>query len=379
MKLAFCLFNYFPYGGLQRDFLRIALACRDRGHDIHVYTMRWDGEQIPDFHLHLLKVAGWQNHTRCASFIMQLKKELDAGGYDLVIGFNKMPYLDLYYAADVCYQSRIGQRARWYRLLPRYKQWVALEKAVFARGNKTHVMLISAQQQVEYMRCYQTEVSRFSLLPPGIDKDRIPPANAADIRQIVRKTYHIPEQHFFLLMVGSGFKTKGLDRAIRGIAALPSHLQEKVHLMVIGRDNPQPFIKLAQQLQVNNRLQFLGGRSDVPHFLLAADLLLHPSYHENTGTVLLEAMVAGLPVLTVETCGYASYISTANAGMVCSSPFQQADWNAALAAMLVSPARAHWKKNALSFASKEDIFGLPEKAADLIVAAGSKSEFISTQ
>lgn len=43
--------------------------------------------------------------------------------------------------------------------------------------------------------------------------------------------------------------------------------------------------------------QVLKGRSDIPRFLLGADLLIHPAYNENTGTVLLEALVAGLPVL----------------------------------------------------------------------------------
>ena len=33
----------------------------------------------------------------------------------------------------------------------------------------------------------------------------------------------------------------------------------------------------------------LKGRDDIPRFLLGADLLIHPAYNENTGTVLLEA------------------------------------------------------------------------------------------
>ena len=44
MQLAFCLYKYFPYGGLQRDFLRIALVCQARGHAIRVYTLDWQGE-----------------------------------------------------------------------------------------------------------------------------------------------------------------------------------------------------------------------------------------------------------------------------------------------------------------------------------------------
>ena len=51
MKLAFCLYKYFPFGGLQRDFLRIALACQARGHDIRVYTLDWEGEVPAGFEL----------------------------------------------------------------------------------------------------------------------------------------------------------------------------------------------------------------------------------------------------------------------------------------------------------------------------------------
>ena len=39
MQLAFVLYKYFPFGGLQRDFMRIALECQKRGHQIRVYTM----------------------------------------------------------------------------------------------------------------------------------------------------------------------------------------------------------------------------------------------------------------------------------------------------------------------------------------------------
>ena len=46
-----------------------------------------------------------------------------------------------------------------------------------------------------------------------------------------------------------------------------------------------------------------------------ADLLIHPAYNENTGTVLLEALVAGLPVLVSAVCGYAHYIAEADAGL----------------------------------------------------------------
>src|SRR2546423_159718 len=120
MKLAFCLYHYFPFGGLQRDFLRIARTCAQRGHQVDVYTTAWEGEAEPNLTINIVSVSGWQNHTRLKSFSKRIQKQLKQQSYDLIIGFNKMPGLDVYYAADVCYQSRIKkQRPFWYRLLPR--------------------------------------------------------------------------------------------------------------------------------------------------------------------------------------------------------------------------------------------------------------------
>lgn len=378
MKLAFCLFKYFPYGGLQRDFLRIASECVRRGHEVHVYTQQWEGEVDERFHIHTINTQGWQNHARNLSFVDAIQVELAKHAHDLVIGFNKIPNLDIYYAADVCYQARVHeQRGFLYRLLPRYKQLIAFERSVFAKGKRTQILMIAKLQQQEFMRYYQTEASRFHLLPPGIAKDRMAPANAHKIRAALRESFHIPSDDTLLLMVGSGFKTKGLDRAIRGLAALPEAQQSRCHLFVIGQDNPKSFQKLAKQLHVADKIQFLGGRPDVPDFLLAADLLLHPAYHENTGTVLLEALVAGLPVLTVENCGYAHYITDADAGEVLALPFAQAEFNLRLQTMIASPHKAKWQQNALTFAKCADIYSLPEKAVDLIEYVGQQREFVS--
>ena len=331
MKLAFCLFHYFPYGGLQRDFLRISRECQKRGHEIQVFTMEWVGELESMLPVQLIEVKSKQNHTRNMEFAEKVHERCKTENYDLVVGFNKMPHLDIYYAADVCYEAKVQTgKSPFYRLLPRYRTLKALEQAVFAMGKKTEILLLSPKEQTNFHHYYQTEEERFHLLPPGIQKDRMPPQNAMKIRDRLRESFDIPFDHYLLLMVGSGFKTKGLDRTLLAFAALPTALRERCHLFVIGEDNALPFAKLARQLKIHSHLQFLGGRKDVPDFLLAADLLLHPAYHENTGTVLLEAMVAGLPVLTTENCGYAHYVSEATAGIVLELPFQQAELNLSL-------------------------------------------------
>ncbi len=367
MKLAFCLYRYFPFGGLQRDFLRIARACLLRGHEVTVYTGSWEGEPAKDLRVEILPVSGWQNHTRCRSFSRALAKRLKTQEYDLVVGFNKMPGLDVYYGADVCYASRIQkQKPFWYTWLPRFRHYLEDERQVFAPDKLTKILVLTEKQKEEYRACYPLPAERFFVLPPGISRDRQAPKQAETIRETLRTRYLKQRDDFVLLLVGSGFKTKGLDRVIQGLAALPEVLKQKTQLWVVGQDKAAPFLQQAKDCGLNSHIHFFGGRHDVANFFLAADLLVHPAYHENTGTVILEALVAGLPVLTLDVCGYAPYVSTAKAGLVLASPFDQKQFNHALQNVLLSSSRPEWKRNALNFAETADIYSLPEKAATLL-------------
>lgn len=100
--------------------------------------------------------------------------------------------------------------------------------------------------------------------------------------------------------------------------------------------------------------------------MFAADLLLHPAYRENTGTVLLEAVAAQLPVLVTDICDYSFHIRDAQCGEVLSSPFQQEQMNRALLDMIHSGYREQWQENARNYVSEHDIFSMPERACDLI-------------
>lgn len=367
MKLAFCLFHYFPFGGLQRDFLRIAKTAVAAGHEVHVYTMDWQGERDATLPVHLVSVRAFTNHGRAMAFSKAVQKMLKKSSYDRVVGFNKMPGLDYYYAADVCYQARIREtRPWWVRLTPRYRAWQRLEKAVFDAKSNTDILCIAPQQQTAYQTYYHTQTSRFHLLPPGIARDREPPSNVQMIRDQVRTAYSIAKNDYVMLLLASSFKTKGLDRAIHSLAALPIALRSRVHLWVIGQDKPQAYQQQALQLGVHSRLRFFGGRHDVPRFLFASDVLIHPAYHENTGTVLLEALVAGLPVITVAACGYAPYIEKSGAGVVLPEPFDQNAWNETLEKTLLSLNDSTYRERALAFAKLEDIYSLPETAVNII-------------
>lgn len=370
MRLAFILYKYFPFGGLQRDFMRIALECQGRGHSIRVYTPIWEGEIPEGFEVVVVPVKALFNHHRNEKLTAWVQTDLRQRPVDRVVGFNKMPGLDVYYAADGCFEDKAQTlRNPLYRRWGRYKHFAEYERAVFAPESRTEILMISEVQQPLFVKHYATPAERFHLLPPGISLDRRAPANAAEIRAEFRREFELADDDLLLVQIGSGFKTKGLDRSLKALAGLPPELKKRTRLIVIGQDDPKPFLLQITKLGIGDQVQILKGRSDIPRFLLGADLLIHPAYNENTGTVLLEALVAGLPVLVTDVCGYAHYISDADAGRVVSSPFEQSALTRTLTEMLADDAaRAAWQRNGLAFADSADLYSMPQHAADVILA-----------
>lgn len=366
MKFAFCLYKYFPFGGQQKNFLKIAKVCLDRGHQVDVFTSSWQGE-IPDgFQVLILPIQGFTNHRRRESMAKQLNRSVADKHYDAIIGFNKMPGLDVYYAADTCYAAKADEKSFLYRITERCRSYLRMEKAVFGRSSITEILLLSEKEKAVFMYYYGTPEHRFHLLPPGISKDCLAHPNLKQIREELRLELNIGLETNVVLLVGSSFKTKGVDRAIHAITALPKLLREKTILLIVGQDNPRFFRWLAWRLGVTDRVRFVGGRDDIRRFFMAADFLLHPARRENTGTVLIEAMAAGLPVLATDVCGFSYHIECADAGEIVPSPFIQKTLNQRLVYILTSEKKEQWQHNGMAYVAKADVFRRAEKAAEVI-------------
>ncbi len=368
MIVAFCLYKYFPFGGLQRDFMRIASTVAARGHHVRVYTQSWEGDCPKAFELIRVPVKSHTNHGRNAEYYAWVQEHLKTHPADRVVGFNKMPGLDVYFAADVCYAEKVAQeKGFFYRLTSRYRHYAAFERATFEQGKSTKLMMLTDKQIADFQKHYQTEPERFQILPPGIYPDRKYSEQIPGSREIYRQKNGINEQQNLLLQVGSDFVRKGVDRSIEALASLPESLRHNTLLFVVGQDKPRKFEALAEKLGVRSNVRFFSGRNDVSELMAAADLLLHPAYQEAAGIVLLEAIAAGLPVLVTSVCGYAHYIADANCGTAIAEPFCQEQLNEVLRkALTQSPLRAAWAENARHYADTQDLYSLPEKAADII-------------
>ncbi len=355
--LAMVLFRYFPFGGMQANFLRIAKACLARGHRIDVYTLDWQGERPDGLNIQIIETTKRQNIHRYEQFAERMSEIMRTQSYDLVMGFNRMPGLDLYYAADPCFVERVRKTRPWYyRFSARYRHFKAFEQALFGPDSLTHILALSQLQIEEYRHNYATTIDRFSLLPPGVQTRYRRGDDAQIMRNDMRQKFNIETDTQLLLMVGSGFERKGFDRGLRAFAALPDGVRERSHLMVIGKGREKSLTRLAVRLEIAPRFTLIPGSKDIPAFMQAADVLLHPARSENTGNVIVEAICGGLPVLCSGTCGYAMHVERAIAGLVMKEPFDQAQMNKQLLRMLDPEQQRQWAGNALAYARAEDLY-----------------------
>ncbi|MDT8429309.1 MAG: glycosyltransferase family 4 protein [Pseudomonadales bacterium] len=369
MQLCFLIYSWFPHGGQQRDFLKLVEEAVHRGHQVTVFTLAWKGEKPQHVEVVQLPLKAMTRLRLYRKFTEQVQYQLARRQLDAVIGFNKMPGLDVYFAADPCFAYKAEkQRGFYYRFMPRYRHFIRYERAVFGEQQDTRILLLSPLQRQQFLSYYPACEPRLVDLPPGISLARRPPANAAAVRAQRREQLGLGEADRLVVQVGSGFVVKGVDRSLRALASLPVSLRDRCHYLIIGDDKPGRFQRLAKRLGIAGQCQFLGGRDDVLDYLLAADLLLHPAYSESAGYVLLEAIIAGLPVLTTDTCGYAFHVLQADAGQVCVSPFKQQDLNERLAQMLLSEQRSQWSHNGLRYGEQKDLYAMQEHALNEIEA-----------
>ncbi len=355
-SVALALLRYFPHGGLQRIALECAEALAQRGHKVTLFTQEWLGPRPETVEVEILPARGLSNHARAASFGAELKSRLLAQPVDVTLGFDRLPGLDLYFAADPCYSARLRRdRGPLHRWTPRARAFLRLERDVFGTESPTRVLLMSGAEQAVIQSEYGTPSSRFAVLPPGFSSSRRRGDDAPSVRARTRaelglqglglQELGLPERDedaLLLLALGSDFHRKGFDRALRAIHHLAaSDPSRQVWLAIAGDDDPAGLRALSASLSANIstavHVLFLGARDDVPALLQAADLLIHPCRSEFAGMVILEALSAGTPVLTAACAGYAEHVQGSGAGTVVPEPFRQDALNSALEQLAQSP------------------------------------------
>ena len=173
-----------------------------------------------------------------------------------------------------------------------------------------------------------------------------------------------------MIFIGSNFRLKGLDRAVRILANLPEEERNRTKILAVGSGRPAQILPLIRKYGLEKNIIFTGGRNDTEKLLPAADLLVLFSYSEATGTVIAESLCCGTPVLCSENCGFSSLARNAGSEIV---PDPWSD-DAALALFRkMSSDIVSYREKALDYAKHHDFFRRAAHIVDLLEARGNST------
>jgi UDP-glucose:(heptosyl)LPS alpha-1,3-glucosyltransferase len=348
-------------GGLQRDCLNISDRLVERGHNVTILTTRQVGhvESSATIKVHPARVLS-NPGTEYALGRTLLAARRD---FDCVVGFNKMAGLDIYYAGDPPYfVSKLG----WWRpFSPRFMRQQNLESMIFAPGNAAQIIALSEQQAALYRGFWRTEESRIHVVGPTLDPKRRRPELLTGDRNEIRDRFGLPREATIALTIANKLKVKGLDRAAKALQSVSN-----IHWLVAGfRKNGEEETRLRALIAksgISERVTLLGIQEDIPAIVVASDFMLHPARLENTGTVILEALANGLPVIASAACGYAKYVEASGAGLVVASRDDPEIWRQAILKAGDPAIRGRWREAALAYGASNQLTGGLEAACDLI-------------
>jgi glycosyltransferase involved in cell wall biosynthesis len=329
LKLLHVVASYLPavrYGGTIVSVHGLCRALAERGHDVHVYTTSVDGAQdSPVPHETPVNVDGvrvWYFRSprfRRVYWAPGLRRMLRAHIGEFDLAHTHAIYLWPLWAAARSAQDAgvpyvVSPRGMLEKDLIEQKSalWKAgliafIEKHTLEHAAAVHV---TSEREAEQAAAFGFRLPDVRTIPNGVDVGHAPATDVtAPITAIVGGGPYV-------LFLGRVNWKKGLDRVLRAWPQI-----DGARLVIAGNDEEgyrDVLQSLAIQAGVSDRVVFTGPvhGADKAALLASAQLLVLPSYSENFGNVVLEAMAEGCPVVVTPEVGIAPEVALSGAGLV---------------------------------------------------------------
>jgi glycosyltransferase involved in cell wall biosynthesis len=182
---------------------------------------------------------------------------------------------------------------------PTTQLFLGIERALARQTDRIITVSPRLRQAILAMGIGQPE--QVVVVPLGLELDRFlrtPPAPAG-LRPALHLTPGIP----LLGIVGRLAPIKDHPALFRALTLLEAGSQAP-HLVVVGDgERREELGRLADELGLASRIHFLGWRSDLEAILAELDMVICSSRNEGTPVALIEAMAAGVPVVSTDVGG----------------------------------------------------------------------------
>lgn len=326
-------------GGAERYTLDLAAAMAERGHEVSLLASSFGGGPLPDGRGPLgrgslpsirLEAGGLTRLGRYVRFLDSLDAHLRENSYDVIHAMLPVRRCDVYHphagveaealaTAHLKYTGAVQRTAARAFNAVNFKRcrFVQLERELLSRSTPPTIICLSDYVRSAVLKHYSLPESKLATIVNGVDLKRFDPDARPSARGEVRSRFSIPPEAVVTLMIAQDFERKGLREAIEATAIVAD---PRLRLLVVGRDNPAKYGKLARQRGITNRIIFAGATSDPYSFYRAADFFILPTRHDPCSLVVLEALAMGLPVVSTKQNGACEVMGNGREGFIIDDP-----------------------------------------------------------
>ncbi len=177
-----------------------------------------------------------------------------------------------------------------------------VERANYRGKRYRKIIAVSELTRRELRETYEVPDEDIVVIPEGVDLDRFRPD---DGRRRAWRTKMGFDGELVLLHVTTDFVRKGLRTIIQSLPLLSADTR----LVVVGGEDPGPYLEEARRLGVAPQITFVRFADAIEDFYAGADIFVFPSHYEAFGLSLLEAMASGLPVICTSGLGAADLLT----------------------------------------------------------------------
>ncbi len=231
-----------------------------------------------------------------------------------------IPHLVRCAGADIQVEKEIGYGMRLDPAIDRLvREWLP-------RSNRLVAITESVADEYHKIGVGDGKIAR---IPNGVDLARF--KNSTD-RIAMRRRLGLRENSFVFLAVGRNHPKKNLAALVRSANILRQRTERDFTILIVGNEAEQ-LIPLAAELDVERYIKIRGqvglsashdGSIQIPtddlvEIYKSADAFSFPSLLETFGIVLVEAMAAGLPIITTDAPGCRDVIRSGKDGLLVSA------------------------------------------------------------
>ncbi|HXW33503.1 MAG TPA: glycosyltransferase family 4 protein [Acidimicrobiales bacterium] len=236
----------------------------------------------------------------------------------------------------------------WIRqLLPRHRIRLALERAtlrtLLARPG-ARVVAVSPNVSEDLVHWYGVPPAIIDVVPNGFDPEQCSPERSRELRPQVRAELGIDDDEVVLLFVANEYHRKGLGVLLQAMTRA-GVASPRVRLVLVGRMEPSAYGRVIDELGLAGRVHWIGPVEDVGRCYAGADLFVLPTRYEAFGSVIIEALASGTPVVTSSLAGAAVAVHPGENGLLLQDPSSVDELAGALAQALEPGALAAWAPN----------------------------------